>query len=171
MKGYQIDNVLYVFPQTADTIPFVDSDVTIIYVQQEDLAAWKTKNSDNADMIFPYNYNVMTVQPKAWSGHTDDNIYVPVSPELAWSAASATAQIGETNTFPTLTNPHSVTVHYASRDTEKATIDASTGEITLVAEGETTIMAAFDGDDTYEAQSVTYTLTVQAAAPEESDPN
>jgi hypothetical protein len=166
MKGYQIDSVLYVFPQTADTIPFVDSDVTIIYVQQEDLAAWKTKNSDNADMIFPYNYNVMTVQPKAWSGHTNDDIYVPVTPGLEWSASTATAQIGETNTFPTLTNPHSVTVAYSSSDSEKATINASTGEITLVAEGDTTISAAFAGDDTYEAQTVTYTLTVQAAAPE-----
>ena len=117
-------------------------------------------------MIFPYNYNVMTVNPKAWAGHTNDDIYIPVTPELAWSAASATAQIGETNTFPTLTNPHSVTVSYTSSDTEKATINASTGEIALVAEGNTTISAAFAGDDTYEAQTVTYTLTVQAAAPE-----
>lgn len=61
-----------------------------------------------------------------------------------------------------MTNPNSVTVAYTSSDTEKATIDASTGTITLVAAGDTTISAVFEGDDTYEAQTVTYTLTVNA---------
>lgn len=61
-----------------------------------------------------------------------------------------------------MTNPHSVTVAYTSSDTEKATIDASAGTITLVAAGDTTISAVFAGDDTYEAQTVTYTLTVNA---------
>lgn len=61
-----------------------------------------------------------------------------------------------------MTNPNSVTVAYTSSDTEKATIDASTGIITLVAAGDTTISAVFEGDDTYEAQTVTYTLTVNA---------
>lgn len=53
-------------------------------------------------------------------------------------------------------------VTYTSSDTEKATIDASAGTITLVAAGDTTISAVFEGDDTYEAQTVTYTLTVNA---------
>ena len=166
MKGYLKDNVLFVFPQTADTIPFVDSDVTVINVQQEDILDWKEENESHADIIFPYNYNVMTVQPKVWSGHENDDIYVPVTPELEWSASTATVTIGaDDNVFPTLTNPHSVTVSYSSSDSEKATIDTSTGEITLVAEGDTTISAVFAGDDTYEAQTVTYTLTVQQAQP------
>lgn len=166
MKGYITNNKCYIFPQEAGQIPEVEA--SVFYVQQEDYVAWIEENESLADKISPYNYNVMTVQPKVWANHENDDLEPAQKedPELAWSADSATAQIGETNTFPTLTNPHSVTVHYASRDTGKATIDASTGEITLVAEGETTIMAAFDGDDTYEAQSVTYTLTVQAAAPE-----
>ena len=166
MKGYITNNKCYIFPQEAGQIPEVEA--SVFYVQQEDYAAWIEENESLADKISPYNYNVMTVNPKVWANHENDDLEPagPVSPELAWSADSATAQIGETNTFPTLTNPHSVTVHYASRDTTKATIDASTGEITLVAEGDTTISAAFAGDDTYEAQTVIYTLTVQAAAPE-----
>lgn len=164
MKGYLKDNILFVFPQTADTIPFVDSDVTVINVQEEDILDWKEENESHADIIFPYNYNVMTVQPKVWSGHENDDIYIPVTPGLAWSAESATVTIGaDDNIFPTLTNPHSVTVEYTSSDTEKATIDSSTGEITLVAAGDTTISAIFAGNDDYEAQTVTYSLTVQEA--------
>ena len=79
MKGYLKDNVLFVFPQTADTIPFVDSDVTVINVQQEDILDWKEENESHADIIFPYNYNVMTVQKKVWSDHLDDDIVVPVT--------------------------------------------------------------------------------------------
>lgn len=165
MKGYITNNKCYIFPQEAGQIPEVEA--SVFYVQQEDYVAWIEENESLADKISPYNYNVMTVQPKVWANHENDDLEPAQKedPELAWSADSATAQIGETNTFPTLTNPHSVTVSYSSSDSEKATIDASTGEITLVAEGDTTISAAFAGDDTYEAQTVTYTLTVQAAAP------
>ena len=165
MKGYIVNSKCYVFPQEVGQIPAVEADV--IYVQEENFAAWLAANEGVADKLKKYNYNVMTVNPKEWAGHTNDDLEPAQKedPELAWSAESATAQIGETNTFPTLTNPHSVTVSYSSSDTEKATINASTGEITLLAEGNTTISAAFAGDDTYEAQTVTYTLTVQAAAP------
>lgn len=169
MKGYITNGVCYIFPQEAAQIPEVEAD--LFYVQQEDYAGWVTANESLADKLVKYNYNVMTVKPKEWSGHTDDDLEPAQKedPELAWSAESATAQIGETNAFPTLTNPHSVTVSYSSSDSEKATIDAATGEITLVAAGDTIISAVFAGNDTYEAQTVTYTLTVQAAQ-QEPDP-
>ena len=82
------------------------------------------------------------------------------SPELAWSAATYTATYGSSITYPTLTNPNSVSVTYSSSDTNVATIDPSTGEITLKANGNTTITASFAGNATYIAQDVTYTLTV-----------
>ena len=156
MKGYITNNKCYIFPQEAGQIPEVEA--SVFYVQQEDYVAWIEENESLADKISPYNYNVMTVQPKVWANHENDDLEPAQKedPELAWSAESASAQIGETNTFPTLTNPHSVTVSYSSSDSEKATIDASTGEITLVAEGDTTISAAFAGDDTYEANCYLY---------------
>ena len=80
---------------------------------------------------------------------------------IAWSADSATAVIGGTNTFPTLSNAHSVEVTYEIDDPEVATINASTGEITLVAAGTAHVSAVFAGDDTYEAKTVTYELTVE----------
>lgn len=95
----------------------------------------------------------------------DKNNYIVIlvrkpTPELTWSAVSYTATYGESNTYPTLTNPNSVTVAYSSSDTNIATIDPSTGEITLKANGETDITASFAGDATYSAQEVSYTLTV-----------
>lgn len=164
MKGYITNGKCYIFPQEAAEIPAVEADV--FYVQQEDFAAWVEENESIADKLVKYNYNVMTVNAKVWAGHTDDDLevpYVPVSPELAWSAETATVTINaDDNVFPTLTNSHSVTVAYASSDESAATINETTGEITLVAAGSTNISAAFEGDDTYEAQTVTYALTVNA---------
>ena len=88
-------------------------------------------------------------------------------PGISWSKASATVTIGaDDNIFPTLTNPNNLTVSYTSSKPEVATIDAS-GNISLVAEGSTVISAIFEGNDTYEASTVTYNLTVKAAY----DPN
>ena len=95
----------------------------------------------------------------------------PETPEktatsLRWSAASYTATVGETNTFPTLTTtPADLTgVTYTSSNTSVATINASTGAITLVAAGSTTITASYAGNETYEAATdASYTLTVSAA--------
>ncbi len=87
----------------------------------------------------------------------------PQSAGLVWSTASYTATIDGENTFPTLTNPHGVTVSYSSSNTAAATINASTGAISLVAPGTTTISAKFNGNDDYLAQTVTYALTVEAA--------
>ena len=83
---------------------------------------------------------------------------------LSWGTASKTATIGSAdNLFPTLTNENKLTVKYSSSDEKVATINEK-GEVTLVADGETNITAEFAGNDEYEAQSVTYALTVKAAS-------
>ena len=84
-------------------------------------------------------------------------------PTLAWSANSYIAALEANNDYPDLTtNPTDLTgVTYTSSDESVATIDANTGEITLVGEGTTTITASFAGNDTYaSAVSASYTLTV-----------
>ena len=80
---------------------------------------------------------------------------------LAWSAASADVNYGDDgNVFPTLTNPHDVSVTYSSSNTSAATIDES-GVITLNdITASTTISAIFAGNETYKDQTVTYTLNV-----------
>lgn len=78
---------------------------------------------------------------------------------LAWSETSFDAKIGETNAFPTLTNPNSLSVTYDSSDKTVATID-NDGNITLVGEGTTEISAKFVSDGTYKAANIKYTLNV-----------
>lgn len=83
---------------------------------------------------------------------------------LSWGTASRTATIGSAdNLFPTLANANKLNVKYSSSDEKVATINEK-GEVTLVAAGETNITAEFAGNDEFEAQSVTYTLTVKAAS-------
>ena len=83
---------------------------------------------------------------------------------LSWGTASRTVTIGSAeNLFPTLANANKLNVKYSSSDEKVATINEK-GEVTLVAAGETDITAEFAGNDEYEAQSVTYALTVKAAS-------
>ena len=86
--------------------------------------------------------------------------------QFAWSAATAEATMGASNTFPTLTNTLSVPVTYESSTPATATI-AADGSITLVAPGTTTISAKFAGGEvsgtTYVPKTVTYALTVHKA--------
>ena len=56
------------------------------------------------------------------------------------------------------------TLTYSSSETSVATVDESTGEVTIVGVGEATITASITAGDTYAAASNTYTLTVTAAS-------
>ena len=83
--------------------------------------------------------------------------------DISWSNPSATVTIGaDDNIFPTLNNPHNLTVSYSSSKEDVATIDAN-GNVTLVAAGSAKISAIFEGNDTYEASTVSYNLTVKDA--------
>ena len=82
---------------------------------------------------------------------------------LSWSAPTATVDLtSEVKEFPTLTkDPASITgITYTSSNADVATVNEASGEITLVACGQTTIKAAYAGDDTYASSSATYTLRV-----------
>ena len=83
------------------------------------------------------------------------------NPGLAFSAATATYNHSDaTHSWPTLTNTHGVAVSYTSSNTSVATVNASTGVVTPVAEGVTTITATFAGDASYYPMTVKYTLSV-----------
>ena len=88
---------------------------------------------------------------------------------LKFSAETATTTVGST-TFqaPTLTvTPEGLEgVKYTSSNTDVATVNETTGAVTLVAAGETTITAKFAGNDNYEAAEASYTLTVNRAQSE-----
>ncbi len=81
---------------------------------------------------------------------------------LTFSSTTATATVGETFTAPTLSGAQT-TVTYTSSDTNVATVDASTGAVTIKAEGTTTITATAAANETYNEGTASYTLTVSAA--------
>lgn len=80
--------------------------------------------------------------------------------DLSFAETSYEANIGEAFTAPELTNPNQLEVTYASSNTDVATVDETSGEVTIVAAGQTTITATFAGNDEYEAGTASYTLTV-----------
>ena len=82
---------------------------------------------------------------------------------VAFANATANAQVGQSFTSPTATvSVNSKTVTYESSDTSVATVNSSTGAVTLVAAGKTTITAKFAGDDDYNPASGSYELNVAA---------
>ena len=81
---------------------------------------------------------------------------------LAFSPTTATATVDEDFTEPTLSGATDG-VTYSSSNTSVATVNETTGEVTLVAAGETTITATAAADATYKAGEASYTLTVSAA--------
>ena len=76
---------------------------------------------------------------------------------------TAEGTIGKAFTKPTLTtDPADLTVTYSSSEPTVATVDENTGEVTLLAAGETIITATFAGNSSYNEGSASYTLTVKA---------
>ena len=85
-------------------------------------------------------------------------------PVLTFSSATASITFGNESAFtkPTLTTtPEGLTVTYESKSTDKATVNATTGDITPVAAGENIeIKANFAGNDNYNSTSASYMLTI-----------
>ena len=88
--------------------------------------------------------------------------------ELKFSTETATATMNAEFEAPTLTKtPEDLQgVEFTSSNEAAATVDKTTGAVTLVGAGETTIKAAFAGSTVYEASEASYTLTVNRAAGE-----
>lgn len=90
------------------------------------------------------------------TGITNTDVYVSTA------AGTLSAAVTETDSGDAISG---ATVTWSSSDTDVATIDASTGVVTLVAAGTTTITASYAGDDDYMSSSATYELTVTSSAP------
>ena len=83
---------------------------------------------------------------------------------LKYATTEYTANVGEAFVTPVLTNPHGLTVNYSTSDASKATVDANTGAVTIVAAGKVTITASTMGDATHDAGSASYTITISNPA-------
>lgn len=88
----------------------------------------------------------------------------PQPNELAFSAETATAIVGEEFTAPTLANPNDLPMTWNSSDETVATV-ANDGTVTILAAGTTTITATFEGNANFLPGSASYTLTVSEPEP------
>lgn len=73
------------------------------------------------------------------------------------------AELGSTFAAPALSGAKT-TVTYSSSNTGVATVNATTGAITLVGAGKTTIVAEAEANETYKAGKASYVLTVNTAS-------
>ncbi len=81
---------------------------------------------------------------------------------LSFSGTSFEVNLEDAFTAPTLTKATTADVTYSSSKPEVATVDAATGEVTLVARGTVEITATAAENDEYAAGSASYTIVVNS---------
>ena len=79
---------------------------------------------------------------------------------LSFPEAKYEVNLGQAFTAPALTKATNAAVTYASDKETVATVDATTGAVTLVGEGTARITATAEANDEYRAGSASYLLTV-----------
>ena len=90
--------------------------------------------------------------------------------EYAEADLKKLAKLGDAFTAPTLINPNSLSVTYASNNDNVVEVDANSGALTIKAAGVAVITASFAGNDNFKAGSASYTIGVTAHAGTEADP-
>jgi len=84
---------------------------------------------------------------------------------VQFSESSATATYGQSFDKPAVITGQfkELALAYSSSNTNVATVDENSGDVTIVGVGETTISAAYAGDDNVKPGSISYALTVNPA--------
>ena len=95
-------------------------------------------------------------------------IKVKGAPALSFPKESYDEIVGETFEAPQLEGlPKGVAVQYTSSNDKVATVDPSTGDVTIVGVGTTTITATSEAKDIYEVATASYKLMVKPAISKE----
>ena len=90
-------------------------------------------------------------------------IIVKGAPSLSFPQTSYTVEMSDVFSTPKLEGlPEGVTPAYTSSNTEVATVDATTGEVSIVGVGTTTITVTSPNTDIYEEATASYELNVKA---------
>lgn len=84
-----------------------------------------------------------------------------LNPECAFTEESVIGNIGQEFVAPKFTTVSDGAITYTSSNADIATVDPSTGKVTLLLEGTTTIKASVAATETYAAGSASYELTVK----------
>ena len=106
---------------------------------------------------FDGNTNYNPAEPQ-----TETYTITPANAELAFAQTTLTMTKGNAVPANALTNPHTCAVTYTSSEPTVATVNAETGEVTVVGVGTTTITATAQGNYAGEAS---YTLKVNRYIP------
>ena len=85
---------------------------------------------------------------------------VKPTPTISFGTPTTQVNIGETVTNVATISVSGLTVTYESSNVAVASVNSASGEVTGVAAGTATITASFAGDDTYNAASATYNISV-----------
>ena len=79
--------------------------------------------------------------------------------DISFGVEAVEKELKSSYTGEVLTNPNNLQVTYSSSDESVATV-SNEGVVTILAEGETVINAAFEGNDEYKPANANYILTV-----------
>ena len=126
--------------------------------------------SASGEIKLIYTNNAKAIYIKSIEVTYEGSIVTKKDANLAFSETSTTVVFGEEFTAPTLTKDTDADVVYSSSDEDVATVDAATGEVTIVGIGSTKISATAEETDEYSAGSASYTLIVTAPALTEVTP-
>lgn len=157
--GEIVDGAMVSWSSSEESVATIDEDgkLTLVAAGKTTITATYAGNATYASSTGTYNLTV-----------TDSRTVAG----LEFETTSQTINVGQMHGAFALSNPNSLTVSYSSDDTSVATVIASTGVVTGIAEGSTIIRATFEGNDDYKAGSASYTLTVhQNEAGETVGPN
>ena len=138
------------------------SELTTIYCNDSWSASQSTEMFKGCTKLvgaIPYSFTKITVE---YANPTTGYFTGRKDPSMSFSPSNVIATYGESFTPPTLTKPNGITVEYSSDNPKVATVDATTGEVTLLHSGSANITASFAGDDDYNAASASYQLLVNA---------
>ena len=168
VKGCKIDQVKIVTGNTT---------TTHIAYSVNDVMSPTTENvAKNAEYHTEAGLDAESVNIYCMHTNSDNRLFIAsaivyytgqplADPELSWTSNAVELQVGEAFTAPQLNNPNNVTgITYDSDNESLAKVNESTGAVTLVpdATGTATITAKFDGNETYKAANVSYTITVKS---------
>ena len=119
--------------------------------------------------LFPLVGAILALALVSCGSDSDDDSEAATQQKSAGSISYATTTVEKTTADEAFTNSLTKTgdgtVTYASSKTDVATVNATTGEVTIVGAGETTITATVADSDTYTyaTKTASYALTVTAA--------
>lgn len=145
---------------TISTEGYLYNTATSRYVGVYNNADWRCYTSINAnikDQTFSFFKESDGSTPKPAAG-------------LAYSTSAYLVKANGALTTPTLTNPNSLSVSYASSDANVVAVNENTGALTIKAAGKAVITASSAETDTYKAGSASYTIYVAEQAGTAEDP-